>query len=141
MTALSADAAAQFSAGYLYGITYKDKRDYIVGCFANSADLNTAIDNAMADYAKGDNDSAEKEWEKASPLYETAMADCADVADDFAALKKFEDDFLAQADAKDQIEANMKKYKAEIEKNGGLEISEWQKGVYFNSGMFAGYTM
>jgi len=35
----------------------------------------------------------------------------------------------------------MKKYKDEIEKDGGLEISEWQKGVYFNSGMFAGYTM
>ena len=26
-------AAAQFSAGYLYGITSLDKRDYILGCF------------------------------------------------------------------------------------------------------------
>ena len=54
ITAISGDAAAQFSAGYLYGITSKDERDYMVGCFMTDADLNDAIDQAMADYKKGD---------------------------------------------------------------------------------------
>jgi hypothetical protein len=31
IAALPAEAAAQFTAGYLYGITAEDKRDYIVG--------------------------------------------------------------------------------------------------------------
>ena len=141
LTAVSMDAAAQFSAGYLYGITSKDKRDYIVDCFKNDASLNATIDRAMADYMKGDNDSAEKEWQTASPLFEKAMGSCDKITDDFAALKKYEDDVLARSDAKEFIDANMKKYKDEIEKSGSLEVSEWEKGVHFNSGMFAGYTM
>ena len=49
LAGISADAAAQFTAGYLYGITAKDKRDYIVGCFKNDSDLNNTMDTAMAD--------------------------------------------------------------------------------------------
>ena len=35
----------------------------------------------------------------------------------------------------------MKKYADQIKQSGENQIGEWQKGVYFNSGMFAGYTM
>ena len=91
----SEDAAAQFSAGYLYGILNKDKRDYIVDCFKNNDDLNATIDRAMADYVNGDNEKADKEWKAAEPLYKVALADCEEVTDDFATLKKYKVDFLA----------------------------------------------
>ena len=55
---ISLDAAAQFTAGYLYGITAKDERDYIVKCFKNDVELNNIIDTAMADQKKGDNDGS-----------------------------------------------------------------------------------
>ena len=141
LAGISMDAAAQFTAGYLYGITSKDERDYIVKCFNNDAELNNIIDTAMADQKKGDNDGAQKEWQKTQKMYETDMAGCKDVAKDFEDLKKYEDDVLARSDAKEFIEANIKKYSAEIDKAETEKLGEWEKGVYFNSGMFAGYSM
>ena len=138
---LSEDAAAQFSAGYLYGITSEDKRDYIVGCFKNDAELNNTIDRAIADQASGDQAASDKEWKSAKSLYETAMANCTEVAAAFEQLKKYEEDVMARPDAEDFIEANMKKYADQITQSGENEVEEWQKGAYFNSGMFSGYTM
>ena len=65
ITTLSEDAAAQFSAGYLYGVTSKDKRDYIVGCFNNNDELNEKIDRAISDEGRGDMDAALSEWNEA----------------------------------------------------------------------------
>jgi len=69
------------------------------------------------------------------------MADCKDVAKDFEDLKKYQDDVLARSDAKEFIDARMKQYEAEIEKAEKNKLSEWELGVYFNSGMFSGYSM
>jgi hypothetical protein len=104
------DAAAEFTAGYLFGITYEEKKDYILQCFKNNADLNNIIDTAIADEKKGDSEGAKKEWEKTEKLFEAAMADCKDVAEDFEALKQYEQKVLARPDAKEFIEARMKKY-------------------------------
>ena len=95
----------------------------------------------MADSKKGDNDAAQKAWEKTKKPYETAMADCKDVAQAFEDIEKFKDDVLARKDVKDYLDARYKKYKAEIDKSFENEIGQWDLGVYFNSGMFAGYGM
>ena len=39
------------------------------------------------------------------------------------------------------LEANAKKYASEIDKAIANEVGQWDLGVYFNSGMFAGYGM
>lgn len=51
------------------------------------------------------------------------MHDCHDVASDFDALKKYEEDVLKRPDAKEFIEANKKKYETELALNGGNEIT------------------
>ena len=128
------DAAAKFTAGYLFGITYKDKEDYILSCFKNDADLNNIIDAAMADEKKGDYEASQKEWEKTKKLFETDMAGCKDVAKDFEALKKFEEDVLARPDAKEYIQSRMEKYKTELEDNSKNKVDVWGHGAYFTAG-------
>lgn len=67
------------------------------------------------------------------------MTGCTEVADDFQALEQYKEDFMAQKDFYEKFEANVEKYAEQINKSFSLEILEWQQGVYFNSGMFAGY--
>ena len=135
------DAAAKFTAGYLFGITYKDEKDYILSCFKNDADLNNIIDAAMADEKKGDYEASQKEWEKTQKLFETDMGDCKDVAKDFEALKKFEEDVLARPDAKEYIQSRMEKYKTELEDNSKNKVAVWGHGAYFTAGQLSGYSM
>ena len=147
IAALSADAAAQFAAGYLYGITTMDKRDYIVGAFGNPGcfkfdkDLNSTMDQAIADMKKGDNDAAMKEWDKTKKPFEAAMADCKDVNSTFESLEKYKEEVLARKDIKDYLNDHYLKHKAEIDDALKKEIGAWELGVYFDSGMFAGYVM
>ena len=141
LAGMSADAASRFTAGYLYGITSLDKTEYIVKCFKDDADLNNIMDAAMGDMKRGDADGAQKEWAKTEKLYEAAMADCNDVAKSFQDLEQYKEDVLARKDAKEFLEANYKKYQSEIEKSMANEVGQWDLGVYFNSGMFAGYSM
>ena len=65
---LSEDAVAQFSAGYLYSIIAKDKRDYIVDCFNSNDELNTLVNEAITNEAKGDVDAALNVWRTANSL-------------------------------------------------------------------------
>ena len=74
--AVSDDAAAQFSAGYLYGVTAQDKRDYILGCFANDATLNEMLDQFHDDVVRQDWEACKKDGDASKPLFETAMAAC-----------------------------------------------------------------
>ena len=89
-SSISEDAAAQFVAGYFYGVTTQDKRDYIVGCFANNATLNETLDRLNDEIANQDWDAAKKDSEDSKALYETALAGCDEILAIGEALDKYE---------------------------------------------------
>ena len=139
VSTISEDAAAQFTAGYLYGVTAQDKRDYIVSCFANNTTLNETLDQMNKDLIDKNWDAVKKDSDKTQPLYETAMAGCDEVSSIEEALKKYESDFWAQENAQEIYDANAEKYAAQIEESLKNWTDRWNLGVYFDAGMFAGY--
>lgn len=56
-------AAAYFVAGWYYGLSYMQRKDYIVGCFKPSAALTTALYDAMESYMEGDDKAEEARGE------------------------------------------------------------------------------
>ena len=138
--ALSADAAAQFYAGYVWGVKAEDKRNEIVGCFKTDTDLNTMLDTIMADYKKGDTKDADSLWEKADPHFAVSLQKCTkdSIYDEYKDLDKYTKDVMNRKDAKDFLEARYKKYKAMIDQRAGFMIDSWTNGVYFDAGMYNG---
>ena len=53
-------APAQFSAGWLYGLTYEDRRDEIVNCFKSDDNLTDSIYDAMEAYITGDSKTGDQ---------------------------------------------------------------------------------
>ena len=47
-------AAAEFVAGWDYGLSYMMRKEYIMNCFSPSAALTTALYDAMESYMEGD---------------------------------------------------------------------------------------
>ena len=47
-------APAQFVAGWLYGITNDDKRDYIMSCYKSDSNLTSTLKEALDAYIDGD---------------------------------------------------------------------------------------
>lgn len=47
-------AAAEFVAGWYYGLSYMMQKDYILNCFKPSAALTTALYDSMEAYMEGD---------------------------------------------------------------------------------------
>ena len=138
--ALSADAAAQFYAGYVWGVKAEDKRNDIVACFKNDTDLNDMLDTIMADYKKGDISAGDAEWEKADPHFDVSLQKCTknSIYDEYKELDKYAKDVLSAKDADKFLEARYKKYKAMIDQRSGFMIDSWTNGVYFDAGMYNG---
>ena len=92
-------AAAYFVAGWYYGLSYMQRKDYIVGCFKPSAALTTALYDAMESYMEGDDKAEEARGEAdTQALYSIALEDCDEVtpyldeyAAEFDALRERED--------------------------------------------------
>ena len=133
-----ASAPAQFVAGWYYGLTHEDDRDYILDCYAPSEDLTNALYDGMEAYMKGDTETGDKKMADTKPLFETALATCTKVSAAFEEWGKKFDDLKARSDW-DQISKQIyEDNKALVDRNVGFEFEAWKEGVYFNSGMFAG---
>ena len=69
-------APAQFSAGWLYGLSGWDKRDTILSCYKPNEELTNTLYDAMEDFIAGDNQSGWTKYNEAKPLWEEALSGC-----------------------------------------------------------------
>lgn len=109
-------------------------------CYKVSDDLTNTLYDAMEAYAAGDQKTGDAKMKDTRPLYDDALKTCDEkigeamgkIADQADALVKRKDwDTIAKQIYDDN--------KVMIDRDVDLEIREWKQGVFFNSGMFAGY--
>ena len=131
-------APAQFTAGWYYGIAQKDKRDDILDCFKTDEDLTNTLYNAMEAYIAGDTTSGDAKISETKPLYEKALAGCGDIAVHMGEWAQKTDDMMERSDWQQISQEIYQANKDLIDRDVDLELREWQEGVFFNSGMFAG---
>jgi len=139
-TKRDSSAPSQFVSGWLYGTTLMDKRMDIMKCYKVSDDLTNTLYDAMEAYISGDQKTGDAKMKDTKPLYETALKGCD--AEITGAMKKIADQADALIGRKDWDKLAKKIYddnKVMIDRDVDLELREWKQGVFFNSGMFAGY--
>jgi len=135
------DAVPQFTAGWLYGISWQqaDFRDEIVACYKANNKLEDDYFNGMAAYEAGDSEKGDGLFSDATKYYDDAFGGCdKDVTD---ALGAWNDKIQALAEIKDWDKISAKIYEAhktELDADVALEFKWWDGAVYFNSGMYAG---
>ena len=87
---------------------------------------------------KGDSATGDSKMAATKDLYGVALTTCTKLTTKFEEWGKKFDDLKARSDW-DEIEKKIyEDNKPIIDRNVGLEFEAWEKGVFFNSGMFAG---
>ena len=131
-------APAQFAAGWLYGVTSEDNRDEVLKCYAKNDDLTNALYDAMEAYISGDSQTGDKKMKESKALWDTAMAGCGEIAKKMGEISDKFDEIQKRSDwdtfSKKIYETN----KDVIDRDVSLELKQWEEGIFFNSGMFAG---
>ena len=140
--ASQSDGAAQWVAGYLYGVTGRrvDKRDEILACWTSVEGLDDLVDEYMLDLSKGDYKAlsdlgTSDEWTQS---FATAMAACDEPNKVFDKVNKEQAAFWNRSDAQDLMKANYQANKAFVDLETQRAVTQWTVGVYFDAGMFVG---
>jgi hypothetical protein len=93
----------------------------------------------MEAYIQGDISTGDGEMKTTRSLYETALGKCGEIGDK---MKNIADQYDALENRPDWGKISKTIYddnKKEIDRNIDFELEAWKTGVYFNSGMFAGF--
>ena len=132
-------APAQWIAGWYYGVDSKDKRDDILKCYKANDDLTNNLYDAMEAYIAGDTKTGDEKMDDSRPLFKDAMSGCSEgITGDLLDIYQQIKDMMDKPDWKDYAEKVYKENKVMIDRDIDLEFREWEQGVFFNSGMFAG---
>ena len=132
-------APAQFIAGWYYGLTTHDKREKVLDCFEQNPHLTNNLYDAMDAYAKGDTKTGDERMAHARPLWKKSLKNCSALDDHmFGKWAERIDEMMERSDWQQFAEKVYKENKAVIDRDVKLEMREWEQGVFFNSGMFAG---
>jgi hypothetical protein len=135
------EAPAQFIAGWLYGVSTQafNMQDAIVACYTRNDDLTAAYYDAQAAFVAGDSQTGYSKLNDAKQYYDAFFANCGtDVTDP---LTQWSDniDALAQIDDWDTISAQIYLDNKQIlDDDLSYEVNSWNRGVFFDAGMFAG---
>ena len=129
-------APAQFSAGWLYGLSGLEERDTILDCYEPSEKLTNTLYDAMDAFIAGDNRGGLTKYNEAKPLFMESFSSCKEFGRQHWVnnIKHMED----RVDWPQLREAIYQENKFAIDLNVDLELREWAQGEYFNSGMFVG---
>jgi len=143
---LSADtqndyAPAQMIAGWLYGITLNtvDFRDDIMDCYTVNSDITTSYYGAMADFKAGNFSDGDAKLDTAGQFYDAAFANCDSSVTD--ALSQWADKVKEMKSADNWDDVSEQIYtdnKAKVDADSGYMFNSWDRGVFFDSGLFAG---
>ena len=131
-------APAQFMAGWYYGIAEKDKRDELLKCYKTDIDLTNSLYDAMEAYIDGDKATGDAKMADTKPLYKKALSGCGQVAEHMGEWAQKFDDLTKIADWPKVASQIYQDNKAVVDTDIKNELLEWEEGVFFNSGMFAG---
>ena len=136
------DAPAQFAAGMLYGVNRKDKRDYILSCFTPSQALTSKLTKIVDLYSRGwwPLGEAEMRWEY-DHLWADSMEKCDKTNEYFVDFFDTYDELMRKPLAGYYRIKNYLANEELIKRDFGYFTSEYDLGVYFNSGMFYGEAM
>jgi len=135
------EAPAQFIAGWLYGITLNtiEDRDAIIDCYKVNDNLTADYYDAMADYKAGKTSDGDAKFEDAEQYYSDAFGSCGDsINNDLEAWgKKVKD--MRSADNWDTVSQQIyTDNKAKVDADVGYMNNSWDRGVFYDAGLFAG---
>jgi hypothetical protein len=135
------EAPAQFIAGWLYGVSTQafNMQDAIVACYTRNDDLTAAYYDAQAAFVAGDSQTGYSKLNDAKQYYDAFFANCGTGVTD--PLTQWSDniDALAQIDDWDTISAQIYLDNKQIlDDDLSYEVNSWNRGVFFDAGMFAG---
>ena len=92
----------------------------------------------MEAYISGDSQTGDKKMKESKALWDTAMAGCGEIAKKMGEISDKFDEIQKRSDwdtfSKKIYETN----KDVIDRDVSLELKQWEEGIFFNSGMFAG---
>jgi len=134
-------APAQFIAGWLYGITLNtiEDRDAIIDCYKSNTDLTSDYYDAMADYKAGKTSDGDAKFDDAEQYYSDAFGSCGDsINNDLEAWgQKVKD--MKSADNWDTVSQQIyTDNKAKVDADVGYMNNSWDRGVFYDAGLFAG---
>ena len=131
------DAPAQFIAGWHHGISQNKNIDDL-SCFKADDDLTNTLYDAMEAYIAGNHADGDAKMTATVPLYKEALSGCGRVEKLIEKWAQRIDEMKAREDWPQLLKEIYQANKDEIDRDTGLELREWEQGVFFNSGMFAG---
>ena len=132
--------SAQWYAGVLYAYSGQtnDSRDYLVGCSVQVEKLDNKLARAYKKYGKEQYSRGNWKISKTEDFFRESMAACDDTNDVFEEIASKAHDFFAQDNWKEIASANYEANKALADQQWALGMNSWERGVYFDAGMFYG---
>ena len=99
-TTVPADTAAQFYAGFLWGITLEDKQNEIVSCFKNDSDLNDMLADMIEAGREGKSEDAKKLFDDSRSHWDASLKVCTkdSIYDEYVALDQFTETVMSRSD-------------------------------------------
>ena len=92
----------------------------------------------MEAYIAGDSAAGDAKMKATVPLYNEALSGCGRLANLIGKWAQKTDDMMERKDWPQISKDIYKENKDLIDRDIGLELREWEQGVFYNSGMFAG---
>ena len=92
----------------------------------------------MEAYIDGDKATGDAKISETKPLYKKALSGCGRLADHMSEWAQKTDDLMKIADWQKIAMKIYEDNKVVIDRDVKDELLEWEEGVFFNSGMFAG---
>lgn len=131
-------APGQFVAGWLYGITTLDERDYIMQCYESDDMLTSFLYAAFENYFAGNEQLGDAMMHCTRPLYEKALGKCDKSADVLTKLDQYYVKWESQPNADELKKKAYEANKDWCDKEFGFIQKTWTEGVFFDTGMFSG---
>ena len=92
----------------------------------------------MEKYIAGDLAAGDAKMKATVPLYKDALSGCGRLATEIGNWAERIDEIKESQDWQPFLKEIYKANKDQIDRDTDLELREWEQGVFFNSGMFAG---
>ena len=131
-------AAADFVAGFMYGMTTDNQLTEIEACYAGGELMYEEIDRAVADIKHGGWDydvQAALEFALVALQIPGALQTCESMDEDIAALKSWASIFTDPARLSAVVGKHWLFHKTEIKADIGALVSDWDAGLYFKAGV------
>ena len=132
--------SANWAAGLLYAYTkqFSEDREYILSCSIQVDKLDTKLARAYKKYGKEEYESGNQKMMRAEKFFRESMTSCENTNEMFEEMAQTAHDFFAQENWRDIVRENYQANKVLADHQWALGLDSWNRGVYFDAGMFYG---